>query len=451
MNIVIQIIAFLFVIALLVFIHEAGHFFVARWRRVWVHQFAVGFGPAIWKRKSGETEYSIRLFPLGGFVRMAGEDRLSEEDKAVPADRLFTSKKPMERMAIVAAGPLANIIGAILLQIIIVGSFGVGYPEIAGVLSNGASEGKLEPGDKIIEINGEMIYSREQTQRIVRSSGGKTLQIKVVRGEIKPENYREFTVTPKMAETGYLLGIEWGVRDMTTNPPQSIAYQGSSNLVQSLSSDAFLAKNGLQVGDRIVTVDGTQIFTANQFVRALNNGLTTTQKAQVQVIRNGQAVPIGIEFPQGQGIIEVMTGFRPEVLSRSTNIFETIRIGFTQVGDAVVLMYEVLRSIFAGKASAGEQLSGPVGIANIIGQSINLGLMTFLTIVALLSLNLGLINLFPFPALDGSRIVFILVELIIRRPIPPEKEGMVHYIGFIILLALILLITFNDIKKLLGQ
>ncbi len=441
MNVVIQIVAFLFVIALLVFIHEAGHFFVARWRRVWVHQFAVGFGPAIWKRQSGETEYSIRLFPLGGFVRMAGEDRLSEEDKAVPADRLFTSKKPVERMVIVAAGPLANIIGAILLQIIIVGSFGVGYTEIMKVTEKSPAQGQLESGDKIVEINSQMIYSREQMQRIIRSSEGRNLHIKVLRGEIAtPAETKEFDIATKWdKEAGaYRLGIVF-------------AFYGSTNKIQSLEPDSFLAKNGLKAGDHIVAVDATKVYSASQFMNIVETAIKEKNYAMhLQASRNGEALTIELNLAN-QEFSQILAGYRPEFLSRQVGFFDMVRIGFAQIGDAIALMYETIRSVFSGKSSASEQFSGPVGIAGIIGQSISLGLMPFLIIVTLLSLNLGLINLFPFPALDGSRIVFILVEMVIRRPIPPDKEGMVHYIGFIILLALILLITFNDIKKMLGQ
>jgi regulator of sigma E protease len=448
MNVVVQIIAFLFVIALLVFIHEAGHFFVARWRRVWVHQFAVGFGPAIWKRQRGETEYSIRLFPLGGFVRMAGEDRLSEEDKSVPSDRLFTSKKPLERMAIVAAGPLANILGAIALQIAIVGGFGVYYQEVAAFSETSVAKDKLEIGDKIIEIDNQLIYSREQIQRLIRSSQGTPLGVKILRGDIHTDGQLlEFTIAPKFdAESGvYRIGTYF-------------AFAGSTNKIQSLDPNSYLGKSGLQSNDRILEAGGHKVYSASQFLSQLDQASATpTKSLHLQVSRNGQIIPVTLDVSKldpsdpdayKQEISNLLQSFKPEFVSRPVGFAQTISIGFAQIGDALIQMYETIRQIFAGRASAGDSFSGPVGIANIIGQSINLGWMPFLGIVALLSLNLGLINLFPFPALDGSRIIFILIELIIRRPIPPEKEGMVHYVGFILLLALILLVTFNDIRRL---
>jgi regulator of sigma E protease len=440
MQLVLTILAFLFVIALLVFIHEAGHFFVARWRRVWVHQFAIGFGPAIWKRQRGETEYSIRLFPLGGFVRMAGEDRLSEEDKAVPQDRLFTSKKPLERMAIVAAGPIANILAAILLQILIVAGFGVSYQEVAGFVEQSPAQEKLEVGDKFVEIEGQFIYSAPQIQRIIRGSQGQSLHVKVLRGGLAQNSQiLEFDITPV-----------WNVESNAYRIGTQFAIAGTTNKIQSLDASSLFAQSGLQAGDLILEINGVRIHSASQLSQQLELTVTAGQTAQMQVLRDGKTLDLtldlkGWEFPQ------LLEGYRPELAFRSVGLAHSVAIGLGQIGDVLAQMYEVIKSLFAGKTSPGQALSGPVGIAGIIGQSLNFGWMPFLMIVALLSLNLGLINLFPFPALDGSRIVFILIELISRRPIPPDKEGMVHYIGFIILIALILLITYNDIRRLFGS
>jgi len=549
MQIVITILAFLFVIALLIFVHEAGHFFVARWRRVWVHQFAIGFGPAIWKRPTQETEYSFRLFPLGGFVRMAGEDRLSEEDKTVPHDRLFTSKRPWERMAIVAAGPIANVLLAIILQIVIVNGFGIAYPEVGGFqkyptelelkvgdeIKDSPAFGILAVGDKIVEVNGQLAYSTSEIQRIVRSSDGNPVHVKVLRGSIlqgsetKPldltpimtENadgsyYRILTYFSYPVETSKIMklkkdsfleknGLKEGdtiaevngvsvnswtqfkhqlaqalaspqpitlriLREKQTTtvtlnltgqtPPTVFAgsqpetigflFGSTTDRIRSLDKGSFLETAGLKAGDRVLEIDGKPISSAMQMAARIDEALEGPGVANVKISRAGQESTITLNL-KGETLLSVFRGFGPEQVYRHVGFVQSIEIGFSQIGDFLVLMYDAIRSIFAGRASAGDSFSGPVGIATIIGQSLSIGLMPFLGLIALLSLNLGLINLFPFPALDGSRIVFILVEMVIRRPIPPEKEGIVHYIGFIVLIAFILLVTFNDIRRLLGK
>ncbi|MBI1743307.1 RIP metalloprotease RseP [Candidatus Acetothermia bacterium] len=544
MQIVITILAFLFVIALLIFIHEAGHFLVARWRRVWVHQFAIGFGPAVWKRQTPETEYSIRLFPLGGFVRMAGEDRLSEEDKAVPHARLFTSKRPWERMAIVAAGPIANILSAIILQIVIVNGFGIAYPEVGGFqkypaaldlkvgdeIKDSPAFGILDVGDKIVEVNGQLAYSTSEIQRIVRSSDGSPVYLKILRGQeikelklqpIMTDNadgsyYRILTYFSYPVDTSKIMklkkdsffeknGLKEGdtiaevngvsvnswkqvkhqleqalaspqpitlkiLREKQTTTvtinltgqtsptlfagcqPETIGFQfgSTTDRIHSLDKSSFLETAGLMAGDRFLAIDGKQVSSAMQLAARIDEALEGPGVANVKISRAGQESTITLNLKE-QTLLSVFRGFGPEQVYRRVGFVQAIAIGFSQIGDFLVLMYDAIRSIFAGRASAGDSFSGPVGIATIIGQSLSIGLMPFLGLIALLSLNLGLINLFPFPALDGSRIVFILVEMVIRRPIPPEKEGIVHYIGFIVLIAFILLVTFNDIRRLLGK
>jgi regulator of sigma E protease len=155
LSILITIIVFALTISLLVFIHEGGHFLVAKWARVWVHEFAIGFGPALWRRKRGETEYVLRLLPLGGFVRLAGEDRESEEDRHVPPDQLFTAKPPLVRMAVILGGPIMNIAAAVVLMIAYVGLFGTPYVEIAEVAADSPASGVLRSGDKFVRLDGE--------------------------------------------------------------------------------------------------------------------------------------------------------------------------------------------------------------------------------------------------------------------------------------------------------
>jgi len=347
--ILLAIVVFALTISLLVFLHEGGHFLVAKGFRVWVHEFAIGFGPAIWRRRWGETEYAVRVLPLGGFVRLAGEDGTSEEDEHVPPERLFTSKPPWVRTAIVLAGPLMNVLAAVVLMIAHVGIFGVPYVEIVEVTPASPARGLLQSGDHILLIEGEKIYFTGQVQELVQRSEGKPLEIVIERGGSR----LKLSVTPYWDEAKgrYLIGV---------------------------------------------------------------------------LLREGQRPP------RGMG--------------------ESVSIGLRRIGNTLVLLYLGVKQVLSGQTSAGEAFRGPVGIANLLGWSLSQGFSYFFQMVALLSLVLGIFNLLPFPALDGGRILFIfvnaLIQLVFKRPIPPKWEGWVHYIGFIILMGIVILITWQDIQRL---
>jgi len=349
LSLLITVVSFIFTISLLVFIHEGGHFLAAKRARVWVHEFAIGFGPVLWRRKWGETQYALRILPLGGFVRLAGEEAQSEEDQQVPPDRLFTAKSPLTRIGIVFAGPFANIVLAVLLMIAHTGIFGVPVPyvSIAEVTEGSPSQGILQNGDKFVQLNGEQIQATAQIQEIVQRSAGHPLVAVIER---KGENVN-VTLTP---------------------------YEDPS-------------RKGVYI--------------------------------------------IGIRL------------LEREIPRPSQGIGESISIGIQRIGNLLVRLYRGIQQVITGQTSASEAFRGPVGIANILGWSIMQGLNQFFLLVALLNLVLGVFNLIPFPALDGSRIVFAFYEMVRGKPIPAEKEGWVHYVGFIILMGLIVLITWQDIQR----
>lgn len=437
MTILVTILAFIVTIAFLVLIHEWGHFFAARRFGVWVHQFAIGMGPAIWKRKFSETEYSLRLLPIGGYVRMAGEDRESEEDRAVPPERLFTAKPAWQRMMIVLAGPVMNIIAAIFIMIAVVAIFGLSYLEVAGFVEiapgrPSPAEGRLQIGDKIERVQNETIYSIAQLQRVIRTAEGQPIEIAVRRGD----QLVKATVTPAWSDRDgrYIIGVNF-------------APFSTTNKIAELKPEAFLARQGLQTGDRILSINGIAV----QSFWQIRDLLLKSERAVLTIERGGQTLMLPPILLAGRTEREILDGVAPELWQRRPNLLEAILLGTQRSWDSVVALYNAVRDIFAQRLSPGQALSGPVGIAGILGQALQFGWVTFFSLVALLSLNLGLFNLLPIPALDGSRIVFLLIEMIRRKPIPPEREGLVHYIGFIVLMGLIVLITYNDIMRLFGR
>lgn len=430
------IIAFIVTIGFLVLIHEGGHFAAARLFGVWVHQFAIGMGPALWRRKGRETEYSIRIFPIGGYVRMAGEDRESAEDQAVPKERLFTSKPAWQRMIIVFAGPVMNIIAAIFLMIVIVGAFGLPYLEVAELVpmpdgSPSPSQGTIQIGDRIERVNGKMVYSAQQLQQIIRNADGQPITLELLRNN----EHRAVTVQPAWSERDgrYIIGVKF-------------APVSTSNVIAKLEPNSFLAQQGLQAGDRVLSINNTPIWSFWQMRELLLN----TQHAVLVVQRGEQQLTLTVGVA-GRAELELFSGFEPEVFMRRPSFGQAIIVGAQRSWDTVVAIVEWLKSLPHRFEQASGEISGPFGIAGVLGQSLQFGLMPFLLVVAVLSLNLGLFNLLPFPALDGSRIVFLLIEMIRRKPIPPEKEGLIHYIGFLVLIGLILLVTYNDIMRFFGK
>lgn len=430
------IIAFIVTIGFLVLIHEGGHFAAARLFGVWVHQFAIGMGPALWRRKGRETEYSIRIFPIGGYVRMAGEDRESTEDQAVPKERLFTSKPAWQRMIIVFAGPVMNIIAAIFLMIVIVGAFGLPYLEVAELVpmpdgSPSPSQGIIQIGDRIERVNGKMVYSAQQLQQIIRNADGQPITLELLRNN----EHRTVTVQPAWSERDgrYIIGVKF-------------APVSTSNVIAKLEPNSFLAQQGLQAGDRVLSINNTPIWSFWQMRELLLN----TQHAVLVVQRGEQQLTLTVGVA-GRAELELFSGFEPEVFMRRPSFGQAIIVGAQRSWDTVVAIVEWLKSLPHRFEQASGEISGPFGIAGVLGQSLQFGLMPFLLVVAVLSLNLGLFNLLPFPALDGSRIVFLLIEMIRRKPIPPEKEGLIHYIGFLVLIGLILLVTYNDIMRFFGK
>jgi len=346
-SILITLAAFLLTIGFLILVHEGGHFLLAKLTGMWVHELAIGFGPPLLRLRLRETKYSLRLFPIGGYVRVAGDETTGEEDAEVPEERLFLNRPPWSRMAMVLAGPLANVLAALLLMVLVVGLIGVPYLEVFRLSEGSPSAGILLPGDRIVGVEGRRIYFLEQLQRAVQRQGeaGLPVALEVQRkGEII-----HFSVRPIMEGGRYIIGV---------------------------------------------------YFTAG----------SATQR---------------VPFPTNLGI------------------------GLLWVKNVIIGLYMGFKGIFTGAIPPGEALTGPVGIASIVGRSLAQGLLPFFTLVAALSLIIGLMNLVPFPGLDGSRIAFISYELVRGRPIPPEREGLIHYIGIVILLGLMVLITYNDILKLL--
>ena len=332
MTILIAVIVF----SVIILFHEAGHFFAARYVGIDVEEFAIGFGPKIVGFTAIGTMFSVRLFPLGGYVKMLGEEEGVGDSAAS-----YQNKSPLQRMFVIAAGPIMNFILALLLFIIIFGAIGVSWidqPQVGGVMEGmPAAESGLMAGDEIVAIDSQDMESWTDVQQSIQSSQGPLTFTIRREGQIM-----DLEITPRQGANHPEIGI---------SPPT-------------------------------------------------------------------QRLSIGASITEG--------------------LRETLNV--------TVLIMESLIGIFTRQVPA-EDLTGPIGIVFFVGQAAQAGLVSVLSLAALISVNLGLFNLLPIPALDGSKLVFLGIELIRRRPLDPNKENMVHLIGFALLISLMIIVMYRDIIR----
>lgn len=430
------ILLFLLTIVVLVGIHEVGHFVAARAFGVYVYEFAIGMGPVLVSRKRGETIYSLRLIPIGGYVRMAGEDRL-ETGESIPADRVLHNKPPYVRAAISLTGPAMNL--ALALVVTLGVSLGMSVPilQVAGTVPGAPAAGVLLPGDRILAIDGQRMYAVSDLTRAIGRSSGRPIEILVRRdGE---ERTLSIAPRPAVERAGYELG------GVFTPIAQTREVTGVA--VGSLFHEA-----GVQPGDLIVAVGGRETATGYaveaEFERALESG----DVVPVTILRDGATVDVFVRA-DGRSVRDVFEGVTlgdHGVDMRRPGLGDGLALGFRNFALYATLLVQGLRDLFAGSAAARESIAGPVGIAAVIGQSWAFGFFYFLQLLGILSLNFAIVNLIPFPGLDGSRVVFALVEWIRGRPIPPQREGLIHAIGFVVILILLVIVTYRDIVRLFG-
>ena len=380
LTVILTILIFLVLISL----HEFGHFIMAKLSGVGVYEFSIGMGPALFKKQKGETLYSVRALPIGGYCRLEGEDEESESERA------FTNQKWWKRFLVISAGAVLNILLGFLIFIVIVsrGDY-IATTEIKSVEDRAyIAESGIMPGDKIIEINGRKVsFYNDISYNLSRINIEENIEVTVKRGE------EELTFS-----------------FMPSEETQTISYE--------------------EEGAAIVTdVNGE-----------IRQSYVVYSEEEKEAIREH----IGEQISSTRHII----GFMPK--TEEVSFRNIIPEAYHYTVFVSKLVYHALSDLITGKTGI-EQFSGPVGIATAVDDAVNsgsYGLENILSLVAMLTINLGIFNLLPLPALDGGRLFFLLVELVIRKPVPPEKEGLIHSIGMILLLILAAVVLFNDIMKL---
>ncbi|MGB2983682.1 MAG: RIP metalloprotease RseP [Candidatus Bipolaricaulia bacterium] len=418
-------------ILLLIGFHEAGHFFAAKAFGVYVIEFAIGFGPRLVTVRGKETRYSLRAIPFGGYVRMAGEDR-RETDDAIPADRLLYRKSPLVRAAISFAGPAANLLLAFVVTLAVVWSFSFPVLQIADVVPDTPAADVFMPGDRIMAIDGRNVYLIDQAIDAIQRSEGDDMEV-VIRREGEEETVR---LRAELAdeESHYVIGAYF----------QSIAY---TNELASVALDSPIAAVGLRDGDLLTKVGEADVGSAVALLVELESEAESTT---LTVRRDGEivSVPIGDPAALAEAFVSLLPFSDLGVDFRRTGFVGGLAIGSGQFAEYTGMLGSIVGGIVSGRVAASEALHGPVGVARTLGEGFRLGPAVFFQLLAFLSLNFGLLNLIPFPGLDGSRVGFAFYEMIRGRPIPVEREGLIHAIGFIVLIGVMILITYKDLVTL---
>ena len=322
------------IFCLLIFVHELGHFIVAKACGVKVNEFAIGMGPAIFKKQKGETLYAIRVFPIGGYCAMEGEDEDSDEPRA------FNNQPAWQRACVLAAGSFMNLLTCVVLLIV-----------IAFVLGTASTT----------------------------------------------------------------------IDEVTKGSPAEAA--------------------GIQPGDKIVYVDDKAITEWDDLIEGV--GFSKNDTAEITVDRDGKNITMttDLEFDKEAG--RNLIGVKPVM---EHHFFGSIGGGIKNTGTMTVFMFRTLGQLFTGKVSV-KDLSGPVGIVYATNEAAKSGLIYVIYLAALLSLNLAIINMLPFPALDGGRLLFLLIRKITGKRVSDEMEGKIHFIGICLLFALMIYVTFNDVIR----
>lgn len=397
----------------LILIHEAGHFTVAKLGKVKVNEFAIGFGPAIWKKQGKETKYALRLIPLGGFVSMEGEDERSEDDRS------FSKASISKRMLIVVAGATVNILFAVIVYFALMSSSGTYVSNVVDETINGyvAQRMGLQNGDEIIEIDGEKIRSQRDINEVISNSNGEEVNIKIDRNE----EILEYNVKPTevpVKTTGIYLDDEAKI----------IAVEKGS------SSE----RSGIQANDKLMKVNSIDINgDPNKASQAINEkGLNT----MILTVERGEQ-QIQIELTPDY----ISTYYLGVNLQLAPDTFWNRCInGGMQTADFLTSIVDNLKQLFTGQIGV-DQMMGPVGISEVIAKTE--GLREFFQMMALISLSLGVTNLLPIPALDGGKLLILIIEAIRRKPLKQETEINIQLLGFSILIALSLYVSYNDILR----
>lgn len=415
----------LFLLGFLIGIHETGHFLVAKFCKVKVNEFAIGFGPVIWKKQGKETKYELRLIPLGGFVNMEGEEERSDKEGS------FSSAPVSKRIAIVAAGAIVNIVFAIIVYFILsTTSINTTSNIVSDLQENYAAQtAGIEVGDKILKINNKKIITSIDINEILNKSQGEKTTVLIERNGEKKEIKLSPTEVKYQSIGIYLQSLEKKSTEIAAVEPGSVA-----------------EKQGLQTGDEIIKINEQEVQGNPEkllgiFQRKEAENPDTTVSYKLLIKRAGKEIEV--ELVPGT-LSNYYLGVN---LAKPEDTFANrLYYAMYNTKEFLFSIVDNVKNLFIGKVSTA-QLTGPVGISEVVAKTN--GIKEFIYILALISISLGVTNLLPFPPLDGGKILLLIIEAIRKKPLKEETEARIQLLGFAILIGVSILITYNDIIRIL--
>ena len=424
------ILAFTFVLGVLVFVHELGHFMMARWHGVRVLTFSLGFGPKILSVRRGVTEYCISAFPLGGYVKMAGEN---PDDQRTGADDEFLSKTKWQRFQILIMGPVMNLALAVILMAIVlmqgaqVPSF-EDQPVVVGRVEAGspAEKAALRPGDLILKVNDEDVPNWETFSLAIGMRADRDVQLTVLRDGreerigVRPEGEGRFEV----GEIGVLPDVYPLLSSVTPGGPAEQA--------------------GLKVGDVLLSINSQRVVFSRDVVDLVS--ANPERPVEMRVRREGKELSL-VVTPRKEGDVgRIGVSIENETRTFRPGPLEAVGLSVQRNIQFSGLILKTIWGLIVGETSP-KQLMGPVGMAQLSGESAQAGWVALFSLMATISLNLGLLNLMPVPVLDGGHILIMALETVARRDFSIQAKEKMFLAGFVLLMGLMVTVIYNDLTR----
>jgi regulator of sigma E protease len=447
--------ALIVVLGVLIFVHEAGHFIAAKWAGIYVHRFSLGLGPPIpWLTfRRGETEYSISWLPLGGYVKMASR----EEDigssaleggaptSAVPPDQVFEAKPIWKRMIVILAGVTMNALFAWIVfaglaykngrQIDPVTTVGRVVPEL--VPKEATALKGIRPGSRIVRVNGDSVMSWDEIVSGIANTSDPEVRIDLADGST--------VVLPIHPDA-----LEERIRAAQAMQPYR------APVVDTIMANKPAARAGIQKGDTIVAINGRPVQQWYDLLDVVQG--SAGRSLTITVARDGRRLAFNlrpyvdsIPGPDGKprAVGRIGAGVATGLISEKLSLGQAIVEGGGTTIRASTQIVRTVRGLFSGRIS-GSTVGGPILIGQLAGESVRMGLDTFLAFMALISINLAILNLLPIPVLDGGQFLFLLAEAIIRRPLPVKLRERLTTVGLVLIILLMGLAFSNDFRRLFG-
>ena len=447
---------FLLALGVLVTIHELGHYLVARWCGVKILRFSVGMGKVIYAKKMGkdQTEWAISLLPLGGYVKML--DKRDEGVAIAPEDvnREFTAQSVWKRIAIVAAGPIANFILAIF---VFFGIYLYGVPEPSSKIRvpvtdaaahSVAYSAGLRQDDIVISVNGKPVSSFMELRILIAQIG---LQGDVARLTVKrAKRYGNTEQLDIDLPLGAIEEKEWN-GDFTSK--LGFSFAAPPAIFAKVVEESPAAQAGLKAGDQILAIGAVEIADGRQLIEVISASAGKTLRFFVQRGSQGFEMDVTPEMKLERGKETWRIGTElvanPELVVQELGPVDAFAKGMTNTWDSSLFTVKMMGNIVIGQVS-WKNISGPITIADYAGQTSRKGLIVYLNFIALISISLGVMNLLPIPVLDGGHLLYYAMEVLMGKPLPEYVALMAQKVGVVLLMSLMAVAFFNDLVRLMS-